>query len=203
MTVNAITIPKSYLSYLGNPAVQSAVNDLLGKKPGNIPNDFDWRAIQQYHEALFSAHHVRRDYTMMLFALMTEVYLKPAEEKGLGKSAILPLNDWWEDTEPSPKNIWEDGLYCFLKCPRNNTGQLGFYIAIEEDERLLIEIYIAPLKEKEKYFDDEWTYDKATEWWKFNGDANLMSMKGKSEISVGVLRDVVKRALDKILADCG
>lgn len=192
MPVNTIPIPESYRTYMENSAVRSAVQDLLESKPGKIPNDFDWKSIQQYHEALFSAYRVRRDYTMMLFALMNEVCLKPAEEKWLGKNAILPLQNWWEDTEPSPKIIWSDGLHCFLKPQEDNSEPLGFYLAItDEDERLHIQISVPIIG-------DGWGYNEESEWWEFKGDDAVTSVKGKSEISVGPLREIIKRALDKI-----
>jgi hypothetical protein len=198
----SITIPESYRSYLGNAAIKSAVNDLIEKKTSNIPKDFDWESIQQYHEALFSASRVRRDYTMMLFALMDEVFLVPAKEKGFGKKAILPLNDWWDDTEPSPKNVWENGLFCCLKFPGGTSEPLGFFLAHNEDDgRIQVEISI-PIPSENLTIGDGWAYDEEDEWWKFNGDESLTSIEGKSEIVVGALRDVVKRALEKILSGC-
>jgi hypothetical protein len=191
---NSIAVPESFRAYLHHSTVNTAVNNLLEQKLNKIPPNLDWNSIRDYHEALFSATRVRRDYTIMLFDLMESVCLKAAEKEK--KTTILPW-DAWDSTEwPSPYNIWEDGLYYFIKVSKQSSDYIGFYLCVPNEG--IINISVCTNIEGRYLGATDWIFG-SDEWWKL-ADSFCPNLKKDSEINIVPLREKVEQILVQLLA---
>lgn len=197
--IDTIHVPESFRSYLNNPAVRTAVNTLL-EKPDKIPrDDFRWPELRQYHEALFSACRVRHDYTIMLFDLMEELCLMPANEKGLKGIPLRDKSCYDKESLPTPHAIWEEGLYYYLNVSKGK-GIIGFCLGWDgSDGNLDILLSTEEVELEELQPQDKWSLNEETGWWQLV-DTNLSL--NSNEINVKEWREAVTNAIDSILKTC-
>ncbi len=107
-------LPESYASYVAEPAVQTAVDHILGSKLLKVPDGLDWGQLPDLHAADLGAHQVRCDYASALQGLWDGVWGKAIDEAGIGERlkawSISDTADWY-GLGFDAISLWRNGVF--------------------------------------------------------------------------------------------
>ena len=111
-----IELPKSLQDYFSKPSVTVAVDAILSLEDdakSRLPADLTWDEVRAYHSAVLSAHQVRHDYARFLDEVWRSTWGEVTNQHGtFERVAVMDMD---HDARPTPRLIWNDGYYVYLK----------------------------------------------------------------------------------------
>lgn len=176
-----LCLPESYASYVAEPAVQTAVDHILGSKSLEIPEGLDWGQLPDFHAAVLAAHQVRCDYASAVQGLWDTVWQRAIDEAGIGKDleawSISDTATWYGLRFDAESLFWND---VFARTYTREISYIGLGVSLDLHEARLI-----------FWFGTENNDDLAADHWPQDGwdaeiwDHGYRSQKGLARIEEG------------------
>ncbi len=196
-------LPDSLKSYFDdkNPAIKTAVDDLIPMLNGKKMPVTDWNEQRSFHKALLMAAKVRADYAEFLFGLHDAIWNGCAKLTDEDPEEYSP-SDIWENNE-IPRDFW-------LNDERTHWISLNV-IMHDEKGRIIVRAYCT-LSEDSDSFDvpdfvkapEGWSNEKPSEDWIngiYSNGINLHHIIADPENAIAPLFHGAKSILSDIIAE--
>ena len=133
-------LPDSYASYVAEPAVRTAVDNILGSRSLKVPDGLDWGQLPDFHAAVLAAHQVRCEYATALQGLWDAVWGKAIDEAGIGEDltawSITDTVGWYE-VGFDAISLWQEKVFARAYKRRDSCIGLGVSLGLHGHEAQL------------------------------------------------------------------